>query len=88
MCRNFEVKRESEDGLARKFYRFWLNDRLELQLDVYAEQSRKTRRHQYNSDAVWNRIRSRDNSIKERPIVDSDVIAEAVESAKAAITVI
>lgn len=88
MYQHFEVKRESEDGLSRKFYRFWLNDRLELQLDAYAEQSRKTKRHNYNTDAVWNRLRSRDNTLKEKPVIDGSVVAEAVELAKAAITVI
>jgi hypothetical protein len=85
----FDIKRESDCGLSRRFYRFYLDDRLQLQLDVYAELSRKTKRHHYNLDATWNRLmRRRDCSIKEKPAVDYDVITETIELAKAAITVI
>ena len=86
----FEVSRE-ESVLARKVFRFWLNDRLELQLDDYSEQSRKNKRHKYVCGASWKRLRHSNyygTRITEKPTVDDDVIEEALSLAIAAIKVI
>jgi len=86
----FEVSRE-ESELSRKMFRFWLNDRLELQLDEYSEQSRKTKRHKYVCDASWKRLRHGNyygTRITEKPEIDADVIADALSLVMSTIKVI
>jgi hypothetical protein len=83
----FVVIKNNPCGMKRHFYRFYLNDRLKLQLDVYAEQHRETKRHNYTTDALWSRLRKNDCTIPIKPVVAEDVIAEAVEQVKRAIEV-
>jgi len=76
-----EVIRD-RNKLVRQKYRFdvstelYSNSKVEIKLDGYFDESRKTTRHKYQIERKWTRLTRRDNTI-ERPEIPEDVIKEA-----------
>ena len=82
-----EIIKEAKDRLSQKVFRFWVvtdysKDGLNMSLDSYFEQSRKTTRHKYTTDKKWSRTDKRYNDFDNDALIErmpEGIIPEAKE---------
>lgn len=86
---NIEVDRVADDLLAREVWRFsffakWTGNVIDLRLDWYSVESRKTTRHKWRSERLWDRgdQRSYHSTIK---AADVPLPPDVVMSARASV---
>jgi hypothetical protein len=63
--------------LTQEVWSFWFDDRDTLVLDSYRFQERKTKRHGWKSQSVWDRINYNRTTNIERPAIPLWVQAQA-----------
>lgn len=69
----------SDDGLVREVYLYWFDDRkMQLVLDSYTFEERKSKRHGWKNVAVWDRTDKRYNTIQREQIPVRDEVRQAV----------
>lgn len=75
----------SEDELTKTSWSFINVHRLEMTLNIIEVQTRKSKRHKWQTTQVWNRIYSRENNMqREEPPqwVKDAVVTEMLEAIK------
>lgn len=78
---HLQVEREREDQLRREIWSFWYYDnRHAIVLDGYRQEERPSKRHKYQVESMYSRLRSREAKIEEADVpLPEDVVKEAID---------
>lgn len=87
MYQSYTAETIDSDNLTSVSYQFWLNDRLELELDSYMVCKRPSTRHKFKPVSWWNRLNQRDSTIKVKPIAPDWAHQMALKMARDSITI-